>query len=454
MPTECGSSQDTLDGCQTLQQEEYEVLESIYPEYVSSQLKDGTLKLEVPVEFDQPRHVIIQDTGSKAEAERVSVSTLPPLLIHVSLPPAYPVQEAPQISFIRATHLWLPRPDTLVKHLTGMWRAGEGVLYSWIECLRTGEFLGALEMQSGAESDIEIISANPSNLANLLNDHEKISQSSQFAKNAYECSVCLATLKGSKCLRLSCEHVFCRPCLQDFWGLCIEEGDVSRVGCPDPACVKQKREADAEEVARVVSDEEVARWRWLKEKRDIEKDPTIVHCPVDNCQAPVKKPANEDPESGWARFRQCSRCNFTFCAFCRRTWHGPISPCVIAHSEKVVLEYLAADEGSEERDNLEQRYGRGNLMRLVHRYQEEMANKEWLDRSTTECPGCSCRVEKNLGCNHMTCWKCGKHFCYRCGAAIPGHNPYEHFSQPGRCYQKLFDYDSQDLEWEDMGGIA
>lgn len=122
---------------------------------MSSQLKDGTLKLEVPVEFDQPRHVIIQDTGSKAEAERVSVSTLPPLLIHVSLPPAYPVQEAPQISFIRATHLWLPRPDTLVKHLTGMWRAGEGVLYSWIECLRTGEFLGALEMQSGAESDIE-----------------------------------------------------------------------------------------------------------------------------------------------------------------------------------------------------------------------------------------------------------------------------------------------------------
>lgn len=67
----------------------------------------------------------------------------------------------------------------------------------------------------------------------------------------------------------------------------------------------------------------------------------------------------------------------------------------------MVLEYLAADEGSEERDNLEQRYGKGNLMRLVHRYQEEMANKEWLDRSTTECPGCSCRVEKNLGCNHV-----------------------------------------------------
>lgn len=35
--------------------------------------------------------------------------------------------------------------------------------------------------------------------------------------------------------------------------------------------MKKKREADAEEVSRVVSEEEVERWRWLKEKRDIEK---------------------------------------------------------------------------------------------------------------------------------------------------------------------------------------
>lgn len=81
--------------------------------------------------------------------------------------------------------------------------------------------------------------------------------------------------------------------------------------------------------------------------------------------------------------------------------HGPISPCVIAHSERVVLEYLAADEDSEERYFIEQRYGKNNITRLVLRYQDEMANKEWLDRSTTECPGCTCRVEKNLGCNHV-----------------------------------------------------
>ena len=54
----------------------------------------------------------------------------------------------------------------------------------------------------------------------------------------------------------------------------------------------------------------------------------------------------------------------------------------------------------------------------------------------------------------MTCWKCGKHFCYRCGAALSGSNPYQHFSQPGSCYQKLFDFHGGEvMDWEMMEGF-
>ena len=31
-----------------------------------------------------------------------------------------------------------------------------------------------------------------------------------------------------------------------------------------------------------------------------------------------------------------------------------------------------------------------------------------------QCPYCKFWVEKNEGCNHISC-KCGNHFCYRCG---------------------------------------
>ena len=69
---------------------------------------------------------------------------------------------------------------------------------------------------------------------------------------------------------LSCSHVFCRGCLEDFWKLCISEGDAGRVGCPDPHCVKEGREANEEEVRRVVTEQEVQRWKWLKKKREWE----------------------------------------------------------------------------------------------------------------------------------------------------------------------------------------
>ena len=66
------------------------------------------------------------------------------------------------------------------------------------------------------------------------------------------------------------------------------------------------------------------------------------------------------------------------------------------------MEYLAAEEGSEDRSVIEQRYGKKNIVQLVLRYQEEVANKEWLDKSTMGCPGCSCHVEKTMGCNHAS----------------------------------------------------
>ena len=59
--------------------------------------------------------------------------------------------------------------------------------------------------------------------------------------------------------------------------MCITEGDIGRVGCPNPECVKKNREADEEEVARVVSDAEVHRWKWLREKRDFDRGSLTLH---------------------------------------------------------------------------------------------------------------------------------------------------------------------------------
>ena len=78
----------------------------------------------------------------------------------------------------------------------------------------------------------------PRLLAPRLSSYDNAQRSSQFSQHSYECSVCFNSRKGSRCLLLSCGHIFCRECLEDGWKLYIAEGDVSRVGCLDPSCVK------------------------------------------------------------------------------------------------------------------------------------------------------------------------------------------------------------------------
>jgi E3 ubiquitin-protein ligase RNF14 len=50
----------------------------------------------------------------------------------------------------------------------------------------------------------------------------------------------------------------------------------------------------------------------------------------------------------------------------------------------------------------------------------------------------------------MTCWKCRQHFCYRCGQKLNANQPYAHFSIPGSCFNKLFDAEEWEMEFEEI----
>jgi E3 ubiquitin-protein ligase RNF14 len=140
----------------------------------------------------------------------------------------------------------------------------------------------------------------------------------------------------------------------------------------------------------------------------ISTDPTIIHCPVQICQTPVSAPQKDSDEeaTGWDKLRTCPSCAYSFCAFCRRTWHGPISDCPLSAMDTFVDEYMALPERSTERILLEQRYGKANIIRLVTKREEEKANWTWLESSATACPSCDIFVEKSAGCNHVSLGSC------------------------------------------------
>lgn len=72
--------------------------------------------------------------------------------------------------------------------------------------------------------------------------------------------------------------------------------------------------------------------------------------------------------------------------------HGPISDCPMPVFEQFVQQYMSLPEHSPSRRALEQRYGKANIARLVRKYEEEKANREWLENSTTSCPSCQVRT--------------------------------------------------------------
>jgi len=110
----------------------------------------GHIKLEIPVEFEIPRSVIIEEDNPiedrKSLRETLTLSALPPLLLHVILPPSYPLHSPPEIMSLRATHMWIPNIQVLQTALIEMWRTGEQVLYNWVEYIRTGDFLQAVKL--------------------------------------------------------------------------------------------------------------------------------------------------------------------------------------------------------------------------------------------------------------------------------------------------------------------
>lgn len=60
---------------------------------------------------------------------------------------------------------------------------------------------------------------------------------------------------------------------------------------------------------------------------------------------------------------------------------------------------------------------------LAHMREEDKQNAtQWVRHHTQPCPGCGSRIQKNGGCNHMSCSVCRQQFCWVCSPLLrPSH---------------------------------
>ena len=120
----------------------FTILQSIYPDYVSRDVSNGVLKFEIPIELAYPIDVLV--TGTESQEYHLSLSSLPPVLLEIVLPPAYPLSAAPEIISFHVSGSWIPRSGRLLEKLQGMWQPGEVILYAWVEGLHSADFLDSM----------------------------------------------------------------------------------------------------------------------------------------------------------------------------------------------------------------------------------------------------------------------------------------------------------------------
>lgn len=211
------------------------------------------------------------------------------------------------------------------------------------------------------EAGIAIICQQPSDVKN-------------FFPQATDCEVCYETFWTSELTYLRCNHNFCNDCWNNFLrSKIVDEGMAEAITCPGFKC---KILVGDEKVMGLLKEVEViCKYQQFITDSFVKCHKLIKWCPSPGCINAVQVSSIE------SRAVSC-KLKHSFCFSCLEENHEPVK-----------CEML-------------------QMWRKNSR--EEAENAKWLSKNAKPCPRCSANIEKNGGCNHMTCRKCGQHFCWMC----------------------------------------
>ena len=430
-------------------EEELSSLTAIFPEIEIDAADKYAFTLKISVTPTEPPKINFEENSGAEEGEVHTITHLPPITLHMSLPKGYPASNSPLVK-VHAIVPWIPaeKLDALESQAKDMWE-------QYGQSQMAFDYIDSLQQAAERAFDLPskgVLSLPPSLKPMILSIDRELSKAA-FNRETFDCGVCLDPKKGSACHKMhKCGHVFCKECLQDAFNGAITGGDVSSVKCPYPDCGVERDSITkrATKAAPTLGPDElleipivpatVVRYVNLKRKKRFESFPQTVYCPRKWCQGiahhslkklkPVDQMTASDlePEAILAdkdaepkdlrnnedRLRICEDCELAFCRTCLATWHGEFGPPCWPRT---------ADELTE----------------------DELASRAYLMKNTSPCPTCNFAVQKSMGCNHITCYNCRQHFCYLCSAWLSPSNPYEHFNKPGSsCHQRLWDMEEGD----------
>jgi len=273
-------------------------------------------------------------------------------------------------------------------------------------CLSPEEIIAAQKRQIQQVADLLVISA--SNASNLLchyhwktevlftryfDDPQSVVKEAGLVNTASdgnieadisgteECLICNDEADATQSCSLLCAHRICNDCWSAYLSLKINEGEVIRINCPAISCTYAVPD---EVVRKLVDKDHYEKYVRFVTRSFVEDNAHVTWCPAPRCGNAI----TTDMMKG--QIVQCT-CGFRFCFQCHHEAHAP------ATCEQV--------------------------KNWLTKCNDESETGHWLAANTRDCPVCHVSVEKNAGCNHMTC-KCHHEFCWLCNRAWKGHSDF------------------------------
>ncbi|TPX72182.1 hypothetical protein SpCBS45565_g00427 [Spizellomyces sp. 'palustris'] len=197
--------------------------------------------------------------------------------------------------------------------------------------------------------------------------------------NKFECPICCSDEEGLETLALSCGHRFCRDCYEAYLNEKIaQQGESRRIQCMEAGC---RLVVDEKTVEMVVSPKVYEKYRNLLLRTFVDDSAHLKWCPAPDCIYAIECHVPQSALDEIVPTVKC-KCSNQFCFGCTLPDHQPC----ICRLVRLWLKKCADDS--------------------------ETAN--WISANTKECTKCNSTIEKNGGCNHMTCKKCKYEFCWVC----------------------------------------
>ncbi|KAI4295569.1 hypothetical protein L6164_035603 [Bauhinia variegata] len=212
--------------------------------------------------------------------------------------------------------------------------------------------------------------------AGVTVDEHRASDSS--LSSSIMCDICMEDVPSDESTRMDCGHCFCNNCWTEHFIVKINEGQSKRIRCMAHKCNAICDEAVVRTLVSKKQPDMAEKFERFLLESYIEDNKRVKWCPsTPHCGNAIRIEDDQLCEV------ECS-CGLQFCFSCLSEAHSPCS-CLM-----------------------------WELWAKKCRDESETVN--WMTVHTKPCPKCHKPVEKNGGCNLVSCI-CGQAFCWHCGGA-------------------------------------